>query len=213
MYGYGCSGWREHLVRFHEQGDAVRFHFVFSRTVPIGGGWRVDLSRQRLRKKSAKISRTFSSLPPESARTDSAKDTPPTATTPSSESDESSLRDYDLPIPSWMAVTLTTMTTTTMKKSREGTSWLESLDNQTYDIITQDIVYSIELTTMVTVTKNNPHCQINWGSVYKGFFFVKWIWNRNQFLEIESEIRTQNTNKIKDNKYSKQKIPIKPVNI
>ena len=57
---------------------------------------------------------------------------------------------------------------------------------------------------MVTVTKKHLYWQINWGSVCKGLFFIKWIWNRNQISNIESERWNQNTNKIKYNKYLKQ---------
>ena len=69
------------------------------------------------------------------------------------------------------------------------------------------------LTDIVTVTKNHLHCLNNWGSMHKGFFFVKLILNINQISEIESERWNQDTNKIKDSKYLKQNNPIQPVSI
>ena len=87
------------------------------------------------------------------------------------------------------------------------------MDNQTHNVITQNRVGFGELTAMVTVAKNHLHWLINWGSVYKVFFFVKWIWNRNQISEIQSERQNQNTNKIKDSKYLKQNNSVQPVNV
>ena len=55
------------------------------------------------------------------------------------------------------------------------------------------------------------HCLTNWGSVYNGSFFVKWIWNRYQISGIESECRNKNDNKIKDTKYLKQNNQIQTV--
>ena len=60
---------------------------------------------------------------------------------------------------------------TTMTKSNEGTSLLKRGDNQTHDKIRKDRMGSGELTAMVIFTKNQLHCQIKWGSVYKGFSF------------------------------------------
>ena len=47
--------------------------------------------------------------------------------------------------------------------------------------------------------------------MYNGLFLVKWIWNKYQISEIESERRNQTTNKIKDSKYLKQNNQIQTV--
>ena len=104
LYGYSRGVWIERLVQFHEQEDAIRFRFSFGLMIPIKGGWVVELSRRRLRKKSAKRSRTTSSPPPSSACTGTAKDSPPMPTPPVREAYKSAPRDYNLPIPSWMAI-------------------------------------------------------------------------------------------------------------
>ena len=77
----------------------------------------------------------------------------------------------DPPLPEWRL--LMTMNAKTTTKQKEGASSLKRLDNRTHYKITEDRVGSGELTSMVTVTKKHLHCQIKWGSVYRGFFFVK----------------------------------------
>ena len=64
----------------------------------------------------------------------------------------------------------TKKTTKKTTNLREGTSWLKRLDNQTHNVITQNRVGSDKSDAMLEVTKKNLHFQINWGSVYKGFF-------------------------------------------
>ena len=78
-------------------------------------------------------------------------------------------------LPGWQFPLTINATTSimTMKKSKEGTSWSKGLDNQTNDVIAQDRLGSGELNAIVTFSKKHLHFQINWGSVYKGFFFVK----------------------------------------
>ena len=68
--------------------------------VPTIGGWRVELSRRRLRKKLDNRSRTSSSWPTASAWADAANDTPPTPAASAGKEDVMSHRAYDLPIPS-----------------------------------------------------------------------------------------------------------------
>ena len=60
----------------------------------------MELSRGRLREKTANRSRTSSSCPKASTRADAAKDTPPTPTTNTGKENGMSHRAYDLPIPS-----------------------------------------------------------------------------------------------------------------
>ena len=74
---------------------------------------------------------------------------------------------------------VTTTTNTMMKILKEETSISKRVENKTNYKITDNRVGSGELSAMVKVTKKHLHFQINWGSVYKGFFFVKWIWNKN----------------------------------
>ena len=86
-------------------------------------------------------------------------------------------------LPEWQFLTTMNSMMTTMtkiKKSKEETSWSKRLDNQTHDVITQYRVGYVDLTAMVTVTKKHLHCQFKWGSLYQGFFSVKFFWNRNQ---------------------------------
>ena len=68
--------------------------------VPTIGGWRVELSRRRLRKKLDNRSRTSSSWPTASAWADAANDTPPTPAASADKEDVMSHRAYELPIPS-----------------------------------------------------------------------------------------------------------------
>ena len=136
----------------------------------------MDLSQRWLLKKLAKRSRNSSYLPPDLAWTDAAKDIPPTPTPPFSNIDEGARGITTYPsLSEWRFLTTmnVTMKTTKMEILRDGIYWSKSLYNQTHDLITQDRVGSGELTSMVTVTKKHLHCQINLGSVYKGFSFVK----------------------------------------
>ena len=76
----------------------------------------------------------------------------------------------------WLFLTTmntTVATTTNMKKSKEATYFSERLENQKNYKITESRFGSGELTTMVIVTKKHLYFQINCGSVYRGFFFVK----------------------------------------
>ena len=98
--GYCGSGWSYRLVRLHEKGYAVRFIFGFILTFIIRGVWRMEISRRRLREKSDKISRTYSSWPTASEWTDTTNKTPPTPNPTAGKADDNSHRDYNLPIPS-----------------------------------------------------------------------------------------------------------------
>ena len=88
------------MVQLHEQGDSVRFSFGFGLTVPIRGGWRVELSRWWLRQKYVKRSRISFSWTTALAWTNAAKYIPPTPTPPVGEADDIYQKNYDQPIPS-----------------------------------------------------------------------------------------------------------------
>ena len=97
---YGARTWSGYMSKEMLSNSA----FGFCLPVLIRGGWRVDLSRGRLREKSAKISRTSSSWPTASAWDDTAKETPSTLTTTSGKEDDIVHRVFDLPIPSRKAL-------------------------------------------------------------------------------------------------------------
>ena len=64
----------------------------------------MELSQKRLQKKSSHRSRTSSLPPPSSASTEDAQETPPLYAPLARKSDDSTPRDYNLPIPSQMAI-------------------------------------------------------------------------------------------------------------
>ena len=92
------------MVRLHEKGYAISFIFGFGLTVPIRGGWRVDISKRGLREKSAKRSCISSSWPTASPRTDATKENSCTPAPPANGEDAITQRDYDLSIPSQKAL-------------------------------------------------------------------------------------------------------------
>ena len=63
----------------------------------------------------------------------------------------------------------TTTKTKKTTKSREGTSWSKSMDNQTHNIITQNRVGSGELTVMATVTKSTYIAKLTGGQCTRDY--------------------------------------------
>ena len=92
------------MVWLHEEGDSESFSFCFCLTVQIRGEWSVELSRRRLRQKYTKRSRTPSSCPTVLVWTAASKKTPHTPAPPAGEEDDSTQRDYNLPIPLQKAI-------------------------------------------------------------------------------------------------------------